>query len=60
MLAAGAGLFGNFSSILSIPFLSPSLLETARYCLKDLINPSLPFRKAHMLYNTFIPDKTGL
>ena len=39
----GRGLFGHFFSRLSLPFLSPSLWETARYrleyCLKGPLNP---------------------
>ena len=42
----GWGMFGLFSLIYLFSFLSPSLLETARYrmkyCLKGLLNPRQP------------------
>ena len=46
----GWGLFGHFSLIYHFSFLSPSLLETARYrlkyCLKGPLNPKQPTKKS--------------
>ena len=45
-VGAGRGVFGHFSLIYLLSFLSPSLWETARYrlkyCLKGPLNPKQP------------------
>ena len=41
----GCGLFGHFFSRLSFTFLSPSLLETARYRLKYCLKGPLSTKK---------------